>query len=211
VGAENLCHLGICRTERGRSGKRLYELSRGWYTTRLPCVSDLGTAGMLVRPVPVGGLCLNCYAVARVATGTKGSAGPMIPVCGDQKQRTRACQDMAPALLGIEGVTVTEVEEGARGRLSVRAMITGPTACPACAVISERVHERVVTRPRDVWSGGREIDLFLVKRLLECAEEDCPQGTFTEWAPQVRPRCQITRRLLEHAGNEIAGRWITSP
>ena len=118
-------------------------------------------------------------------------------------------QDMASALLGIEGVTVTEAEEEADGRLSVWARITGPAACPGCATISERVHEWVVTRPRDVRYGGREICLFLVKRRLECAEEDCPQGTFTEWAPQVPPRCAITRRLLEHAGNEVAGRGIT--
>jgi transposase len=118
-------------------------------------------------------------------------------------------QDMASVLLGIEGVTVTEAEEEADGRLSVWAMVTGPAACPGCAVISGRVHERVVTRPRDVRYGGREIDLYLVKRRMECAEADCPQGTFTEWAPQVPPRCQITRRLLEHAGCEVTGRGIT--
>jgi transposase len=118
-------------------------------------------------------------------------------------------QDMASALLGIEGVTVTEVEEEGDGRLSVWARVVGPAACPACAVISERVHEWVVTRPRDVRSGGREIGLFLVKRRLECAEADCPQGTFTEWAPQVPPRCAVTRRLLEHAGSEITERGIT--
>lgn len=116
---------------------------------------------------------------------------------------------MASALLGMEGVTVTEVEEEGDGRLSAWARVTGPAVCPACAVISERVHEWVVTRPRDVRSGGREIGIFLVKRRLECAEADCPQGTFTEWTPQVPPRCAITRRLLEHAGNEITGRGIT--
>ena len=118
-------------------------------------------------------------------------------------------QDMASALLGIAGVTVTETEVEADGRLSVWAQVTGPAACPACAVMSDRVHERVVTRPRDVRYGDREIDLFLVKRRLECAEEGCPRGTFTEWAPQVPPRCQITRRLLGHAGREVTGRGIT--
>ncbi len=116
---------------------------------------------------------------------------------------------MASALLGIAGVTVTEAEAEADGRLSVWAQVTGPAACPACAVISDRVHEQVVTRPRDVRYGDREIGLFLVKRRLECAEKDCPRGTFTEWAPQVPPRCQITRRLLEHAGSEVTGRGIT--
>ena len=116
---------------------------------------------------------------------------------------------MASALLGIDGVMVTEVEEEGDGRLSVWARVASPAACPACAVVSERVHEWVVTRPRDIRPGSREIDLYLVKRRLECAEADCPRGTFTEWAPQVPPRCAITRRLLEHAGNEVAGRGIT--
>jgi transposase len=53
------------------------------------------------------------------------------------------------------------------------------------------------------------IGFFLVKRRLECAEAGCPQGTFTEWAPQVPPRCAITRRLLEHAGSEVTERGIT--
>ena len=38
---------------------------------------------------------------------------------------------------------------------------------------------------------------------------DCPQGRFTEWAPQVLPRCAIIRRPLGHAGNEITERGIT--
>jgi transposase len=118
-------------------------------------------------------------------------------------------QDMASALLGIQGVTVLDVEEEDDGRLSVWARITGPAACPRCDVISERVHEWVTTRPRDVRSGGREIDLRLVKRRLECETGDCPAGTFTERLMQVPPRCKITRRLLGHAAREVAERGIT--
>ena len=43
----------------------------------------------------------------------------------------------------------------------------------------------------------------------KCVNRECPRGTFTEWVPQVPPRCTITRRLLEHAGHEVAGRGIT--
>lgn len=116
---------------------------------------------------------------------------------------------MASALLGMEGVTVTEAEEEAGGCLAVWARISRPAACPRCGTVSEIVHERTVTRPRDVRYGGREIDLFLEKRRLVCTEEDCLQGTFTEWAPQVPPRCRITRRLREHCGDEVAERGIT--
>jgi transposase len=116
---------------------------------------------------------------------------------------------MASVLLGIAGVRVTEAEEEADGRLSVWAVIDGPAACPACGVISGHVHEQAVTMPRDVRYGDREVDLYLTKRRMECAEENCPQGTFTPWVPQIPPRCRITRRLLEHAGAEITERGIT--
>ena len=118
-------------------------------------------------------------------------------------------QDMASALLGIDGVTVTEAEEEAGGRLTVWARVSCPARCPLCGTVSGRVHDRVVTCPRDVRYGSREVDLFLEKRRLACGNGDCPQGTFTEWAPQVPPRCRITRRLLEHCGDEIAERGIT--
>ena len=116
---------------------------------------------------------------------------------------------MASALLGIDGVTVTEAEEEAGGRLTVWARVSCPARCPLCGTVSGRVHDRVVTCPRDVRYGSREVDLFLEKRRLACGNGDCPQGTFTEWAPQVPPRCRITRRLLEHCGDEIAERGIT--
>jgi len=112
-------------------------------------------------------------------------------------------------LLGMEGVTVTAAEEGEGGRLLVWARVSCPAACPRCGTVSERVHDRVVTRPRDVRYGSRKVDLFLEKRRLACGNGDCPQGTFTEWAPQVPPRCRITRRLLEHCGGEVAERGIT--
>ena len=118
-------------------------------------------------------------------------------------------QDTASVLLGMEGVTVTAAEEGEGGRLLVWVRVSGPAACPGCGTVSERVHDRVVTRPRDVRHGSREVDLFLEKRRLACGNGDCPQGTFTEWTPQVPPRCRITRRLLEHCGEEVAERGIT--
>src|SRR5215469_786435 len=66
-----------------------------------------------------------------------------------------------------------------------------------------------MTVPRDVRYGNREVALFLGKRRLACMSVDCPQGTFTEWVPQLPPRCRITRRLLEHCGSEIAERGVT--
>ena len=118
-------------------------------------------------------------------------------------------QDKASVLFGMNGVEVTEAERGDDGRLMVWARITLPAACPACGTVSESVHQYVTARPRDVRACGEETDFFLVKRRMECPDAGCPRLTFTESAPQVPPRCTITRRLLGHAAAEVADRGIT--
>jgi transposase len=118
-------------------------------------------------------------------------------------------QDTASVLFGMDGVEVTEAEREAGGRLTVWARIIFPPVCPGCRIVSERVHQYVTTRSRDVRACGQDVDFFLVKRRMECAEENCATRTFTESVPQVPPRCTITRRLLEHAGSEVADRGIT--
>ena len=112
-------------------------------------------------------------------------------------------------LFGMDGVEVTEAERGADGRLTVWARITIPAMCPGCGTVSEKVHQYVTVTPRDVRACGQDTDLCLVKRRMKCAGKDCPAETFTEPAPQLPPRCTITRRLLEHAGAEVADRGIT--
>jgi transposase len=109
----------------------------------------------------------------------------------------------------MNGVEVTEAERGDDGRLTVWARITLPAACPACGTVSERVHQYVTARPRDVRACGEETVFFLVKRRMECPGAACPRLTFTESAPQVPPHCTITRRLLGHAAAEVADRGIT--
>ena len=112
-------------------------------------------------------------------------------------------------LFGMDGVEVTEAEREADGRLTVWARIILPAMFPECGTVSGNVHQYVTASPRDVRACGQDVSFFLVKRRMECAEEDCPRETFTEWVPQVPPRCTITRRLLEHAGAEVADRGIT--
>ena len=112
-------------------------------------------------------------------------------------------------LFGMDGVEVTEAERGADGRLTVWARITIPAMCPGCGTVSEKVHQYVTVTPRDVRACGQDTDLCLVKRRMKCAGKDCPAETFTEPVPQLPPRCTITRRLLEHAGAEVADRGIT--
>jgi transposase len=118
-------------------------------------------------------------------------------------------QDTASVLFGMNGVEVTDAEREADGRLAIWARIILPAVCPGCRAVSEKVHQYVTTRPRDVRACGQDVDLFLVKRRMQCAEEDCPTGTFTESVPQVPPRCAVTRRLLDHAAAEVTDRGIT--
>jgi transposase len=118
-------------------------------------------------------------------------------------------QDTASVLFGMDGVEVTEAEREADGRLTVWARIILPPACPGCRTVSGKVHQYVTTRPRDVRACGQDVDFFLVTRRMACAGDDCETKTFTESVPQVPARCSITRRLLEHAGSEVADRGIT--
>jgi transposase len=53
------------------------------------------------------------------------------------------------------------------------------------------------------------VDLRWVKMRRKCGNGECPRKTFTEWVPQLPPRCRITARLREQAGGEVTGRGIT--
>jgi transposase len=119
--------------------------------------------------------------------------------------------DTASVLFGVEGLQVTDADEGADGTLEVWAVTDYPAAaaCPGCGTVSRRVHETVVTRPRDVRRAGDALDLRWVKYRRKCENQQCPRKTFTEWVPVLPPRCRITARLRQQAAHEIAERGIT--
>ena len=120
-------------------------------------------------------------------------------------------EDTASALFGVEGLQVTDVQAGPGGALEVWAVTDYPAAaaCPECGTVSGRVHETVLARPRDVRRAADPVDLRWVKVRRKCGNQECPRKTFTEWVPQVPPRCRITARLREQAGHEVTGRGIT--
>jgi transposase ISL3 family protein len=51
--------------------------------------------------------------------------------------------------------------------------------------------------------------LWWIKFRWKCDEPGCDRKTFTEWLPQVPPRCRLTARLREQAAAEVADRGIT--
>ena len=115
-------------------------------------------------------------------------------------------------LFGVEGLQVTDAQALPDGTLEVWAVTDhlAAAACPDCGTVSaRRVHETVLARPRDVRRGGDPVRVWWVKRRWKCDEPGCARKTFTEWVPQVPPRCRLTRRLREQAGAEVAERGIT--
>jgi transposase len=120
-------------------------------------------------------------------------------------------QDTASALFGLEGLQVTDVEQDLDGALRVWVVTGHPdaAACPDCGTASDRVHETVVTRPRDVRRAGDTVGLRWVKVRRKCENQQCPRKTFTESVPQLPPRCRITGRLREQAAHEVTERGIT--
>lgn len=119
--------------------------------------------------------------------------------------------DTASLLFGAEGLQVTDADEGTDGMLEAWAVTDYPAAaaCPGCGTVSGRVHETVVTRPRDVRRAGDPVDLHWVKVRRKCENQKCPRKTFTEWVPPLPPRCRITARVREQAAHEVTGRGIT--
>ena len=133
-----------------------------------------------------------------------------IMIC--RKSRARA-EDMASALLGLDGVRVTAVEDDGCGGLRVYAASAAVlAACPGCGTPSGAVKEWVTAQPRDAAFGGRPVSLVLVKRRLYCTVSSCPAGSFTESLPGVpatvpghRPAARAWRRaLVADGGRTVA-------
>ena len=75
-------------------------------------------------------------------------------------------EDTASALFGVEGLRVADAEREADGTLTVWVVTDHPgaAACPDCGTVSGRVHEYVLTRPRDLRRGLDELSVTWCKR-----------------------------------------------
>lgn len=113
----------------------------------------------------------------------------------------------ATLLLGIPGLVVTKVTEDGDGQVTADVE-THPDLrekareCHGCGARGS-IKERPVTEPRDVPSGGRMIRIRWRKMRLECANGECPVGTFTESLPAVPPRARLTSRERDQIGADI--------
>jgi len=120
-------------------------------------------------------------------------------------------EDTASALFGVAGLRVADAEREADGSLTVWVTTDHPGAavCPDCGTLSGRVHEHVLTRPRDLRRGLDEVTVAWCKRRWKCGNQECPRVTFTESLPAIGPRCRLTSRLRGLLGTEVAGRGCT--
>ena len=120
-------------------------------------------------------------------------------------------EDTASALFGVEGLRVADAEREADGTLTVWVVTDHPgaAACPDCGAVSGRVHEHLLTRPRDLRRGLDEVSVAWCKRRWKCANQECARVTFTESLPAVPPRCRLTSRLRGLLGAEVAERGCT--
>ena len=115
-------------------------------------------------------------------------------------------QDRASVLLGVEGVRVVEVDREEDGRVTVWVITSDPDAavCPDCGTRAGRVHQRVLTGPRDRPQGRDAVDLVWLKYRWKCQNPGCARVTFTEATDQVPARARVSGRLREHAA-ELVG------
>jgi transposase len=119
--------------------------------------------------------------------------------------------DTGSALFGVPGLRVTDADPGPGGAVGIWAVAgcEGAAACPDCGTVSARVHDTVVTCPKDVRRAGDPVQLNWVKRRLKCVNAACGRVTFTERVPGVPPGCRVLPRLREQCAAEVADRGIT--
>ena len=115
----------------------------------------------------------------------------------------------ATRLLGIDGLTVVDVEVDAGGARVVHAVTdeSVPPGCPTCGVVSTSPRGQARTRPRDVPYGDRPVRLVWHKRRWRCRERKCPRGSFTESLLAIPARARLTARLRREVGAGAADRF----
>lgn len=116
-----------------------------------------------------------------------------------------AASDAASVLFNLPEyrvVAVTRNEAGGR-EVFLDTPVT-EAGCPACGVLSARVHQRTVQRIRDVPFDGHVV-VWWVKKRWRCGESACAKATFTEHTTQVPPYARLTTRLKERIVTALSG------
>ena len=103
-------------------------------------------------------------------------------------------RDAASTLFNLPGYCVIDAIETTGGGRRVVIVSTEPPGCPACGVISTRVHQRTRQRVRDIPIAGA-VEVVWCKGRWICAEDLCARATFAESTLQVPARARSIIRL----------------
>lgn len=104
-------------------------------------------------------------------------------------------RDAASVIFNLPGYHVIDaVDLPSGGRRVVVQADTVADGCPACGVVSARVHAWCRQRVKDIDHAGG-IELVVVKPRLVCAQEACWRRTFTPSTSELPSRARCTSRL----------------
>ena len=110
--------------------------------------------------------------------------------------------DAATAGLGLAGFVVLAAGEYG-GELELLIETTeSVTGCPRCGVVAA-LHDRRPRWVRDLPAGGRPVTLVWFKRVWRCHEPLCPQRTWSETSPAIRPRAVLTERARAECARQV--------
>ena len=88
-------------------------------------------------------------------------------------------RDAASVIFNLPGYRVIDAVDLPLGSRRVKVQpVDLADGCPACGVVSGRVHAWVSQRVRDIGHSGR-VEVVVRKPRLMCAETGCPRRTFT--------------------------------
>jgi transposase len=111
----------------------------------------------------------------------------------------------ATQLLGLEGVSVTQVKDDGAGGSTVYVVTNEDSAraCPSCGVFATRLKDYRTTRPRHLSCGGRPVSVRWRKARWYCTEPACERASFTEAIRAVPARMRTTTALRRAAGAAV--------
>jgi transposase len=117
--------------------------------------------------------------------------------------------DITRVLFGMDDFEIVASEVDADGLLIIsirRIRLDAP--CPYCGEFSDRVKQRTAVKVRDRSCFDRQTRLVWLKRRFRCI--GCPNVTFTETSPNIRPRARISCRMKTWIATQIKTRSAAS-
>ncbi|MFC4996243.1 transposase family protein [Dactylosporangium cerinum] len=95
---------------------------------------------------------------------------------------------MGRLLPHLGSIRINEITEASGGVVLHAASRSAEQSCPACSVVSGRVHSRYQRWLADLPAVGRLVELCLTVRRFFCVNTVCGTRTFAESLPREHPR-----------------------